>query len=297
MGKLQAYITIARPANVLSSTADVINGALIATAALEWWGDTSLLLKALMLVLSTACLYAGGIVFNDVYDYDIDRIERPERMIPSGKLTITEAKRFGICLFSFGVFCALMVSFSSAALALCIVISAYTYDAKAKHSVIYGPLMMGLCRGLNMLLGISIVSNSIIQHVYLALVPLFYIIGITLISKCETGRIKKRILDAGFFFYLLACSGLITILFIKELSLLSILPFLLGFLLLTSIPIIKMQVKVNYGVIRQAVKNGIIGIILLDATLTAGYAGPEFALAILILLPMSIALSRYFAVT
>lgn len=60
MGKLQAYITIARPANVLSSTADVINGALIATAALEWWGDTSLLWKALMLVLSTACLYAGG---------------------------------------------------------------------------------------------------------------------------------------------------------------------------------------------------------------------------------------------
>ena len=72
---------------------------------------------------------------------------------------------------------------------------------------------------------------------------------------------------------------------------------MLGFLLLTSIPIIKMQVKVNYGVIRQAVKNGIIGIILLDATLTAGYAGPEFALAILVLLPMSIALSRYFAVT
>jgi 4-hydroxybenzoate polyprenyltransferase len=297
MGKLQAYITIARPANVLSSAADVIGGALIATAAIEWLDDTSLLLKAFMLVLSTACLYAGGIVFNDVYDYDIDRIERPERVLPSGKLTMKEAKRFGAGLFILGVFFALLVSFSSAVLALCIVLAAFTYDAKAKHSVIYGPLMMGICRGLNMLLGISILSNSIIQHVYLAFVPFFYIIGITLISTCETGRIKKNILDAGCFFYLLACSGLIAILYIKGLSLMSILPFLLGFLILTLIPLIKMQMKVNYGIIRQAVKNGVIGIVLLDATMAAGYAGPEWALIILVLLPLSMALSRYFAVT
>src|SRR4051794_10139688 len=74
--KRRAYLALLRPANVVTALADVLAGAAVAgepwSASLPW------------LLASTACLYAGGVVLNDVADRTIDAAERPERPIPSG---------------------------------------------------------------------------------------------------------------------------------------------------------------------------------------------------------------------
>ena len=82
------YLELLRPANVVTALADVLAGFAIAglgnRAALPW------------LLLATAALYAGGIVLNDVFDRDIDSSERPERPIPSGRVSVAAAAALGV---------------------------------------------------------------------------------------------------------------------------------------------------------------------------------------------------------
>ena len=74
----RAFLELLRPANVTTALGDVLAGYAIAglgnLPALPW------------LLGATVCLYAGGVVLNDVFDFEIDRRERPERPLPSGRI-------------------------------------------------------------------------------------------------------------------------------------------------------------------------------------------------------------------
>eukprot|EP01041_Mallomonas_annulata_P029156 gene29156-51100_t len=80
---LKAYLQLTRPANIITAIADILAGVTIATFSfsIEDINPT----KVVFLCLSTIGLYGGGIVFNDIFDLELDKIERPERVIPSGK--------------------------------------------------------------------------------------------------------------------------------------------------------------------------------------------------------------------
>ena len=114
----------------------------------------------ILLVLSTSFLYGGGVVLNDVFDADLDKIERPERPIPSGLIKKSSAGLFGIVLLLLGILCA---AFSdpndllspSTWVATVIAIAATVYDRWAKHHSFFGPFTMGFCRGCNLLLGMT----------------------------------------------------------------------------------------------------------------------------------------------
>src|SRR5262245_28086746 len=84
---LRGYVELLRPANVITALTDVLAGFAIAglasPKALPW------------LLLATACLYAGGVVLNDVFDRRIDANERPERPIPSGRVPVRHAALLG----------------------------------------------------------------------------------------------------------------------------------------------------------------------------------------------------------
>ena len=100
-------------------------------------------------------LYAAGTALNDVFDLEIDRAERPGRPLPSGRVSAAvgrlarrpgAAGRPGAGLASGSVVSGIV----AAILAGCIL----AYDAGLKHTPL-GPVFMGACRGLNLLLGMS----------------------------------------------------------------------------------------------------------------------------------------------
>ena len=48
-------------------------------------------LAVLLLVAASVFLYLAGMVLNDVYDVEIDRRERPDRPLPSGRIPVAWA--------------------------------------------------------------------------------------------------------------------------------------------------------------------------------------------------------------
>lgn len=282
-----------RPANVVTSVADVLAGIAISGYFLN--GHINYI-WVFLLCLSTAGLYAGGIVFNDIFDAELDKIERPERPIPSGAVGIREAVILACMLLFMGIISALSVSLFSGMIALGITVAALFYNKFSKHHSFLGPLNMGVCRGLNLWLGLSILSYSFNQWQILGIIPLIYIFSITMISQGEVHGGSIRNLYIGGFLYLTVICFILTIARVKD-NLLPALLFLLPFAFMIFSPLVKAiddPVGKNIG---KAVKAGVISLILLDAAWAATFGAVYAAIAIAFLLPISIWLSKRFAVT
>ena len=282
-----------RPANVVTSVADVLAG--IAISGYFLTGNIDYI-SVFLLCLSTAALYAGGIVFNDIFDAGLDKIERPERAIPSGAVRIVEAVILGSVLLIMGIISALSVSLFSGMIALGIAIAALIYDKFSKHHSFLGPLNMGVCRGMNLWLGLSILSYSFNQWQILGIIPLIYVFSITMISQGEVHGGSIRNLYIGGFLYLIVISFILTVAQAKD-NLLLTLVFLLPFSFMILSPLVRAiedPVGKNIG---KAVKAGVISLILMDAAWAATFGAVYAAIAIAFLLPISIWLSKRFAVT
>ncbi|MHB1178970.1 MAG: UbiA-like protein EboC [Daejeonella sp.] len=293
MSKLYTYLRLMRPANVVTSVADVLAGIAISGYFLN--GSIHYQFVVL-LCISTIGLYAGGIVFNDVFDADLDRIERPERAIPAGLISLREATALGCFLLSAGIVAAWWFSGLSGIIAMFIAAAALVYNKFSKHHSFIGPLNMGLCRGLNLLLGLSILSYSLNQWYLLGLLPLIYIFSITMISQGEVHGGNKRNLYAGGYLYLVVITLILFISFTQRTWLITLI-FLVPFAFMILKPLFKAIEEPVGKNIGKAVKAGVISLILMDAAWAAAFGSIYAALFIACLLPLSIWLSKRFAVT
>ncbi|MBI9115587.1 SCO3242 family prenyltransferase [Sanguibacter suaedae] len=105
------------------------------------------------LPLASACFYAGGMALNDWADREIDAVERPERPVPSGRVSPRQALGVAIGLTAAGLALA-PVGGGRRALLVAVPLAAavWTYDVTAKDRAA-GPVVMAACRGLDVLLG------------------------------------------------------------------------------------------------------------------------------------------------
>lgn len=285
-----------RPANIVTSVADVLAG--IAVSGYLTAGTPTLhyLFPVILLCISTIGLYGGGVVFNDVFDARLDSVERPERPIPSGLVPIQEAIILGTILLAAGILAALFLSLIAGLLAFLISISALVYNKWGKHQSLLGPVNMGLCRGLNLLLGISIVPIALQNWWYLAFVPIIYIASITMISRGEVHGGSRTTLYTAAFLYSIVI-GLILYIALAKGTIAFSLVFLLPFAWMIFRPLataIKEPVGKNIG---KAVKAGVLALILMNAAWAAAFGALYVALVIIILLPVSLKLGKAFAVT
>ena len=111
-----------------------------------------------LLLLSTSGLYLGGMVLNDVFDAKLDAVERPERPIPSGRISLRAAAVFGSLLMLAGVLAAALAGTPSVVVAALIVPCVLVYNGFLKSTIV-APLGMGTCRFLNLMLGASAVAD------------------------------------------------------------------------------------------------------------------------------------------
>jgi 4-hydroxybenzoate polyprenyltransferase len=90
-GNLRAYVDLGRPFTLVAPALGFISGALTAVGAAprEPWSP-SLLVAPFVGAAMAALLNAGNNALNQIYDLEIDRVNKPKRPLPSGRLTITQ---------------------------------------------------------------------------------------------------------------------------------------------------------------------------------------------------------------
>lgn len=291
-----------RPANIVTAWADVLagfaaSGSVVLLETMTAPATSAKLVSLAWLLVATTGLYGGGVVFNDVFDTELDTQERPERPIPSGRASRQGATLLGSVLLLLGVVAASQVSWLSAILALGIASAALLYDALGKHHPVLGPLNMGVCRGGNLLLGISAAPAMLAEHWFLALIPIVYIAAITTISRGEVHGAKDKIPVIALLLICTVIAGLLGLGLLNDYQVLGALPLVALFAARVLVPFIKAVRQPTPEQIRTAVKAGILSLIVLDATVAAGFASLPYGLLVLSLLPISMALAQMFAVT
>ena len=178
-----AYLRLCRFPLVFTALADIFVGFLLAHASLQP------LSEFLALLTASAGLYLGGMVLNDVFDRAQDAQERPNRPIPSGQITLRRAMLFGCLLMLAGLAFAFLAGRSSFLVAWILVGAIFAYDGVLKRTFL-GPVAMGSCRFLNVILGASSASlrfETVWQNpqLWVALSLGTYIVGVTLFAKRE----------------------------------------------------------------------------------------------------------------
>ena len=287
---MRGYLELLRPANVVTAVADVLAGYAVAGRgnhrALPW------------LLGATVCLYAGGVVLNDVFDRTLDAVERPERPIPSGRVSASRAAWLGGMLLTAGVVLAAQGSRAAAMVAAGVAAMVLLYDGRMKRYAIAGPISMGLCRGLNVILGMAAVPATLTTGWPIGVISVVYIAAVTLVSRGEVHGGKSGAAT----FALISLSGVIAVLALLGGSA-SIVERVTGLALVALLAYRVLPAfwqarnEPSPAAIRRAVKAGVLSLVLVDASISVSYAGPVYGAIVLATALVAGSLARLFSVT
>jgi 4-hydroxybenzoate polyprenyltransferase len=183
---LRSYLRLMRIPNVFTAFANVVAGVCLSRGGAFHARD-------LAVVLASGSLYCAGMVWNDYYDRDIDAAERPERPIPAGEVTPTAAAAVGGVLLGMGLALCAWHGFLPVVMAGLLTGAIMLYDATLKHTRL-GPLSMGMCRALNVLLGMSVDPSGLRWWAPLPVVLGVFTLLITRLSEFEvSGTAPERL--------------------------------------------------------------------------------------------------------
>jgi 4-hydroxybenzoate polyprenyltransferase len=266
-------------------------------------------------------------VLNDVYDLEIDRRQRPERPLPSGRVDPALARMLGYELLLAGVAFGWLAGWLAGTAASGIVATALAtmvviYDAWLKRTPL-GPVGMGTCRLLNVLLGMSAAMGMSATVDPLSAVPTVplaathwliavgigtYVIGVTWFARSESTTSPRGPLALAI---VVMIAGLALLAWFPAWAEVAAVDFpqprfadgphwmlllvTLGFMILWRPA--RAVIEPVPSRVQTAVKQCILSLIVLDAAVTYAFHGMSWSVAILLLLFPALTLGRWFAST
>lgn len=296
---LGAYAELVRVPNLFTAPPDVILGAALVVIA----GSEPPVPTVVGLAAASVMLYAGGTTLNDAFDAPIDTRERPERPIPSGRVSRRTAFGLGVALLLVAVGIAFVVAGGPAAVAAGLVaIAIVAYDGLLKGSAA-GFLAMGITRGLNIVLGTTAVGSvaleSPIQLLGVPAVVTAYIAAVTFMATRETEGGNRRAVAVAAAGAVAAVASLGWFLVGLEPAALEVavaLAFAAAFCWWVGRPLRTAFADPVPGTVGPAVGACVLGLVLLDAAFAAA-VGVRWGLAAGLFLVPAVGLSRAFDVT
>lgn len=298
MGDIRDYLILIRFPNLFTLPSNVVVGfsQLLILNDAKW--ET-----LLILITTSILLYTVGIILNDYFDRKIDRKERPNRPLPSGRISVRGALTFVFVATLISVLLAAYVSIFTLLITLMILGTILAYDCWLKNSI-FGYLTIALSRVFNIVLGFSpllftTVSNyNDLMRIVAILASMFiYVTAISYLSRFEVGSLMKKT-NYTFAIVLISIVPILSVLFtfmgFFKLDLFLSLPLFIGMLIIT---FARRYGRFDANGTRHVVKNLVLSIIILDSVFMSGSVGFIFGMSLLVfLIPASI-LSRKFYVT
>ena len=132
------------------------------------------------LIAGSFFLYSAGMVSNDIIDISTDKKNQRHRPLVEGLIGLRQARYVCMALFLLGIICPAAVGGRSLITALLLAIAILLYNGPLKQTWA-GPIAMGSCRSLNVLLGASYLPQSVIfDNMWLGWPPSVWWISISL---------------------------------------------------------------------------------------------------------------------
>lgn len=151
---MNAYIEITRPGNAVMAAIAVLLMAII-----NFNYSIPIILCFFVVLFATS----GGNVINDFFDYKIDKINKPNRPIPSGRISLNAAKWYSYSLFLIAILFSFIISFilgnyvPVVFVSLCCVLM-YYYAKYFKAMPLVGNISVSLLTALCFVLGGLVLS-------------------------------------------------------------------------------------------------------------------------------------------
>ena len=287
------WLRLVRLPNLFTAIADPLAGALAAGAQPR---NAPAIAVAM---LASACLYAAGIVLNDLHDFKRDLKERPDRPLPSGKIRRWEALSLATGLMLAGIGGLWALGPPASLVGTLLVAAIITYDVLVKEAPI-APAVMGLCRAFNLLLGMSLVpveaspADGAIRATIISVLGV-YVLGITLFARREASRPLVRQLLPGAVLMLAAIAVLcgLRFLFPHFATQPAGLLWAAGLLAVLTWRTLSALFGPAPDRVQAAVKTAVIGVIIFDAALVGFTCSPAASGAVALLAIPALCLGRW----
>jgi 4-hydroxybenzoate polyprenyltransferase len=281
------WLKLGRVSNLPTVWSNTLAGCLLAGTLPSWWW------------LAAACAsfslyYIGGMYLNDAFDRNIDARERPERPIPSGKVSAGTVFGAGSLMLALGVATSIWLALGSenpaplgsAGAGLLLAGLIVFYDAYHKTNPL-SPLVMGLCRVMVYVTASVMATGTVTRAVVLsALALLCHLVGLTYAAKQES---LSKLSSLWPFALLVVPFG-----FGMSLGLITPASFVFAFLYLAYMAFALSFLRQGpRRFVPAAVVRMIAAISLVDAIVLSSAASLEFALAAVACLPLTRLAQRY----
>jgi 4-hydroxybenzoate polyprenyltransferase and related prenyltransferases len=282
---IKDYLVLVRLPNLFTLPSNILVGmATVSSLAFTLTSFTQFLL----LVTISVLLYCVGIVLNDLYDFDIDKKERPNRPLPSGKISRRSAIVLVAIFSTLALILSLHVSFSTLVISSILFSVIFGYDKYLKNTQA-GPFTIASARVMNILLGTSVSLRSvdsysqIVTLTFVLIITFVYVSLIGFISRYEVHGFSdntKLLLPPAIVATVIFSIILFTLMGFFKLESLIILS-LFSFIMIISFSRIYRR---DSGRTQKIVRNMILSIIVLDSTFLTGIIGIELGLVVLTLM-------------
>lgn len=174
---MKPYIDITRPVNLLIGFLSIFMGGFVT-------GTVHPLARLILACISGTLIMAGANVINDVFDLEIDRINKPGRPLPSGRITVRSARLFAWSLFLTGCLTGTLIHWPGFSIACVSVFWLYMYSRSLKRTVLWGNFSVAFISGLAFVYG-GLAVGRWVQAMIVGIFAFFYHFAREIIKDME----------------------------------------------------------------------------------------------------------------
>ncbi|HHE54547.1 MAG TPA: hypothetical protein ENL21_02110 [Caldithrix abyssi] len=149
---LKNFWRLSRPLNVFIAMLTILVAAFISP-------QFHLNYKLYLAILISGLMTAGANIINDIYDIEIDRINKPNRPLPSGKVTVKEAWIYFTLSYSGAIVLSYFCGRAMFAIAFVIGLLLIVYSMRLKRTVLWGNLTVSLATAVAFIYGALAVED------------------------------------------------------------------------------------------------------------------------------------------
>lgn len=186
MNRVRAYLRLTRPVTTLSGSLAVLLGGYVAGTGA--WTN-------IVLAMASTLLASGAAnAWNDCLDIEIDRINQPHRVLPSGQMSTGEAWRFSLVLTGLALVLAAFINWPAFLVALGSTLVLYLYSWRLKSTVLMGNATIAAISATSAIYG-GVAAGNVQPSLWLAVVIATAIMGREVLKTLADyeGDLRERV--------------------------------------------------------------------------------------------------------